>query len=79
MQRLPYDYSERAHAIPLFILARKAGFASEAMGIFAACIPLNGLSDEEDTRVLDWRRAHDELQELLHERNISEPDLYGSR
>ena len=74
MQRPPYGYTERAQAVPLLMLAQKAGLGSEALGIFTACIPLNGPSDEEHTRVLDWCRAHDELQELLHERGISNID-----
>ncbi len=66
-------YLERAYAVSLLVFARKAGLGSEAVKIFKACAATDG------TSFIDWHRAHEELQKLLHERNISEPDLYGSR
>ena len=73
MEQPQYGYLERAHAISLLVFARKAGMESEAEKIFTACTATDG------TSFVDWSRAHDELRELLYERNISEPDLYGSR
>ena len=73
MEQPQHGYLERTKAISLLVFARKAGMESEAEKIFTACTATDG------TSFVDWRRAHDELEELLHERNISEPDLYGSR
>ncbi len=69
--------TRRAQATPLFMLAQKAGLGAEAMGIVVACASVNGPFDG-DKRILDWRRAHDELQELLYERNVLKPDSYIS-
>ncbi len=66
-------YLERAYAVSLLVFSQKAGLGSEAVKIFTACTATDGTSS------VDWSRAHDELQKLLHERNFSEPDLYGSR
>ena len=73
MEQPRRGYLERAYAISLLVFAQKAGLGSEAVKIFKACAAVNG------TSFGDWSRAHDELEGVLHERNISEPDLYGSR
>ena len=72
MEQPQHGYLERAHTISLLIFARKAGMGSEAEKIFTACTATDG------TSFVDWSRAHDELQELLRERNVIEPDSYGS-
>ena len=72
MEQPQQGYLERANAISLLVFARKAGMGSEAEKIFTACTATDG------TSFVDWSRAHDELQELLRERNVIEPDSYGS-
>ena len=65
MKQPQQGHLERAYVFSLLAFARRAGLGNEAVKIFAACVPLFSSS-------IDWRRAEDELTELLLERDISE-------
>ena len=68
MPRPQHYCSERVHAVSLLALARKAGLLNEAIEIYSACVPA------DESSPINWSRARDEIQDMLHARGIAELD-----